>query len=293
MQHTKCISCGYRTALITVVANIILAIIMGVGGVVGQSHALIADGFLAGADVIISLVVLFSLRLGEKEPDRDHPYGHGKVEFIAGSVVAVVIIFMILFLIKDAVDEINSPIILHPNFVALLVAMVSIFVSEELYRLNRCAGRELKSPALIANSVYSRFSAFTSVLVVVAILGAMAGIRFFDPAAVIIIGIVMIKTLIEFLGKAYAGLMDTGFPSDLKDRILAIVNEVQGVEEILSIKSRSMGRRFWVNLAIRIPASSTVAQSYKICETIKEAILFRVDNIEDVQIETRSADQAT
>ena len=274
-------------------ANIALAALMGIGGVIGGSHALVADGLLESVDVIISLVVVVSLRIGEKGSDRDHPYGHGKVEFIAGSVVAVAIIFTLLFLFKDAIDEINSAMTIRPSFMTFLVALVSIFISGELYALNRCAGKELRSPALAANSVYNLFSAFTSALVAVAILGAMAGIKYFDPIAVIIIGIIMIKMLIEFLTKAYAGLMDTGFTGDVKQQVLDIVQEIKGVEKIVSVKSRSMGRRYWVNLCVAVSPLLTVAQSYAVSETIREAILFRVENIEDVHIETVSGSPAS
>lgn len=288
MKYSKCLECGNKTAWYTLGANVALAILMGIAGAVGRSHALVADGLLAAADVIISLVVLAGLRIGEKGPDREHPYGHGKVEFIVGSVVAVVIIFALLFLFKDAVDELNPAPDGRPDAIALVVAVISIFVSEQLFRLNSCAGRELRSPALIANSVYNRFNAYTSGLVAVAIIGAMAGMQYFDPAAIIIVGVVMIKTLIEFLTKAYAGLMDTGFSPAVRQQIVDIVREEKSVEKILFIKARSMGRRFWVNLCVEVSPIFTVSQSFTMSRIIREAILFRIENIEDVHIETRS-----
>ena len=292
MKYSKCITCGNKTALVTIGANIVLAVLMAITGVIGCSHALVADGIFEAVDVVISLVVLASLQFSEKEPDRTHPYGHGKIEFISSAVVAVVIIFAILFIFQDAINEINAQVsgsLRPPKLISLFVALVSICISEQLFLLNRCAGKELKSLALAANAVYNRFNAFTSALVAVAIVGAMAGIKYLDPAAVMIIAVVMIKTLIEFVIKAYAGLMDTGLSDDIKQQIRTITQGVQGVENIVSITSRSMGRRFWVNLRIELPASLTVSQGYQICETIKETILFRVENIEDVQIETIAA----
>ncbi len=290
MKYSKCIACGNRTALITVCVNIALAVLMGIAGTVGSSHALVAGGLFEAADVVISLIVLASLRFSEKGPDKDHPYGHGKVEFITGSVVAVAIIIALLFLFKYAVDELSTATVPRPELITLFIALVAIFISEQLSHLNNCAGKELKSPGLSANAVYNRFNAYTSALVAVGILGAMAGNKYFDPAVVIIIGVLMIKTLIEFLSKAYAGLMDSDFSPEFKMQILNIAKKIDGVDKILSIKARSMGRRFWVNLCIEVRPILTVSESFRISELIREEILFRVENVEDVQIETRSDD---
>jgi cation diffusion facilitator family transporter len=288
MKYAKCIECGEKTAWVTAAGNIILAVLMGITGVIGCSHALVADGILEAVDIIISLVVLGSLRFGDREPDRDHPYGHGKVEFITVAVVAIVITFAILFIFKDAVDEINTMVsgsFRPPKAISLFVALVSIYASEQLSRLNSCAGRELQSLVLTTNAVYNRFNAFTSALVVAAIIGAMAGFRYLDPAVVIIIGVIMIKTLIEVITKAYAGLMDTGFPPKVSRHVETIAKSVKGVEKVQYIKARTMGRRFLVNLCIEVSPSLTVAQSYGISEMVKEKILFQVENIDDVQME--------
>jgi cation diffusion facilitator family transporter len=271
----------------------LLAVLKGFAGIVGGSHALIADGLRSAADVIISTAILASTRMGEKEPDSDHSYGHGKVVFIAGSIVTAALMIALVFLFKDAVDEMNLVICIRPRIIALFAAIVSIIVAALLYRLNRCAGRELKSPAHAANAVHNRDDICTSAVVAAGILGAMAGIRLSDPLAVIIVGVVMIKTFIEVLTKGYAGLMDTCFPLEVKQQILDTVMGVSGVEKVISIKARCLGQKFWIDLCVEVPASLTVSESYTISGTIREAILFRVENIEDVQIETRSAVQAT
>jgi cation diffusion facilitator family transporter len=273
--------------------TILLAVLKGFAGMVGGSHALIADGLHSAADVIISLAILASLRIGEKEPDRNHSYGYGKVEFIAGSIVTVVLMIALVFLFKDAVEEMNLTICIRPRVIALFAALVSIAVSALLFRLNSCAGRELKSPTHAANAVHNRYDMYISAVVLAGILGAMAGIKLSDPLAVIIVGVVMIKTFIEILTRGYAGLMDTSFPLDVKQEILDTVTEVNGVDKVLSIKARCLGQKFWIDLCVEVNASLTVSESYTISETIREAILFRVENIEDVQIETKSAVQAT
>ena len=293
MKYSRCIPCGNRAASITVGTTVLLAVLKGFAGMVGGSHALIADGLHSAADVIISLAFLLSLRIGEKEPDRDHSYGYGKVEFIAGSIVTAVLMIALVFLFKDAIDEMNSAVCIRPRVIALFAALISIVVAALLYRLNSCAGRELKSHTHAANAVHNRYDIYISAVVVAGILGAMAGIRLADPLAVIIVGVVMIKTFIEILTKGYAGLMDTSFPLDVKQEILSIVTAMNGVDKVLSIKARCLGQKFGIDLCVEVDASLTVSESYAISEAIREAILFRIENIEDVQIETKSAVQAT
>lgn len=139
-------------SIIGMVANVILAIIKGIGGVLGDSRALIADALHSASDVISSIAVLVGVRAAQKPPDSEHPYGHGKAENIATLIVSMLLIVVGFEILMDAVSAIwsNAKQSTHP--LALYIVVFSIIVKEALFQYKNRLGKKIKSQAIIANA---------------------------------------------------------------------------------------------------------------------------------------------
>lgn len=106
-QHTT--HDGEGIALLGILANTGLALIKLFGGIFGNSYALIADAIESGTDIIGSLIVYFGVRYSQAPADHNHPYGHGKLEPMAGFAVSIILVFAIIEILRGAIERIQNP----------------------------------------------------------------------------------------------------------------------------------------------------------------------------------------
>lgn len=265
--------------------EVLLAVFKAVAGIMGGSHALIADALHSIADIIFAFITLVALNISRKDPDREHPYGYGKVEFIAATIIALGLLITVVFISKDAIHEIKTNTAVKPSAITFFVAIISILTNEILYRLNKCAGVKANSPALLANAKLNRYDSITSGVVALGILLALAGFTSLDPIAAMFVGVVIIKVSIDIFREAYVGLMDANISKEQKTSIEKAIKGLKGVSTICSINGRRVGQRFWINMTVKIHPSLTIAQGYKISEKIRESIFLELENIEDIHVE--------
>lgn len=288
MKYLECTSCGKKAAWVTFWGNLVLTLFKGIIGFTVNSHALIADAIHSAADVIIAIVTVAAIHISGKGPDKEHPYGHGKVEFIAAAVVTAGLLVAVVFLFKEALNELKMGVITNPGFVAFFAAVLGAIASELMFKYNLCAGKELHSPALIANAWHNRYDVYTSIVVAVGTLGAILGLRFLDPIAAIVVGIVILKVAVNIFRDAYTGLMDTRVPLEEKKEIETLIAQIKEVKKIIVLKTRQMGQKAWVDLVIQVDPSKTVEQGYSIAEKVKEILLLKMESIGNVQVEVIS-----
>lgn len=254
-------------------------------GLIGHSHALIADAIHSAVDVVIAIVTVVAIAISGKAPDKEHPYGHGKIEFIAAAVVTAGLLVAVVFLFKTALNELKYGMNINPRWITLFAALASIVGSELMFRYNLCAGKELNSPAIKANAWHNRYDVYTSMVVAMGIIGAKFGWGILDPIAAIGVGIVILKIGIDIFRDAYKGLMDVAIPLKEREKIALMVSNVKGVEKVVSVKSRQMGQKLWIDLAIQIPTEKNVEETHGITEEVKESLVLKNGNIGNIQVE--------
>lgn len=285
MKFLECMKCGKKAAWVTFWGNFALVLFKGFAGIAGRSHALIADALHSAADVVIAMVTVITLAISGKAPDKDHPYGHGKVEFIAAAVVTAGLLAAVVFLFIRAFKELRAGVAVEPRIFTFFVAIISIIGNELMFRYNFCAAKELKSPALRANAWHNRYDVYTSIVVAVGILGAKAGLKFLDPVAAIFVGIIIIRIAIDIFREAYLGLMDVSIPDQEKKKIMEVVKQVKGINKVVSLKARCVGQKIWVDLAVEVSSMRTVDKGYRITEQIREFLFLKMENIAGVHVE--------
>ena len=265
--------------------NVFLCIFKGVVGVIGGSLAVIADAVHSGADVLDSVVAMVAAHLGKKPPDRTHPYGHGKTEFIAGALIGIVLLIGASCIIVTSVGyllrRVHQP---PPHFIALAAAAISIAVNEMLFRYAICAGRRVNSAAIEAEAWDNRADAFSSVPVFFGVLGAQFGFRSLDPLAALLVGILVGKVGFELVGKNIHGLMDMPLHSEEISRIRELVVATPGVKDIGYLRTRGMGRHYLADLQILVNAKTTVEKSNAIASEVKSVLRREIKHLKDITI---------
>ncbi len=276
-----------RWALVGAGVNVVLSTVKILAGVLGHSYALIADGIESGLDIVSSLVIWGGLKYAAKQPDPDHPYGHGKAEPISALVVSTALSGAALFLAVLSVQEIRSPSHQMPSAYGLVVLAVVIVIKESLFRRVFAVGEEIGSNAVRTDAWHHRSDAITSVAALVGILVARVGGPGWERAdawaalfACAIIGFNGYKLFVP----AVAEIMDTAPAPEIAQRIRQAAADVAGVAEVEKCRVRKMGLEFYVDLHIGVDGTISVADGHAIAHHVKDAIRAAESRVADALV---------
>jgi len=280
----KCITCAKRVPIVCFFSNLTLAIFkMSVGHLTG-SKGLFADGIHSLSDVVATTGVIVSLKIADKGDDPQYPYGRGKIEFISCIFVYSVLFFVAILILAGAISSITSGDLRVPNLISLFSAVVSVIANIILYRLGLCAGRAVNSPAIIANANENKADMLSSIAVIFGIIGSNLGYTYGDPLAAVIVGLIIMKTAVTLGWKAIQALIDTSLPAEKLKAINEIILGVKDVERVNYIKTRQIGKHYWLDVEIQVPPKLLVRQGDIISQVVKYEIMKISGRIKDVVV---------
>lgn len=281
----KCVKCAGHAILLCMCANIFLCIFKGLIGYFTGSLAVMADAAHSGADVMDAIIAMIATKIGNKPPDKNHPYGHGKTEFIGGGVIGLVLLTGAALISVNAITHLlkNTPQP-PPHFIAIFAALTSIAVNEMLFRRASCAAKKVNSAAIEAEAWDNRADCFSSMPVLFGVIGAQFGFTKLDPLAALLVGILVGKVGFELLSKNIHGLMDMPLHPDDTKRIKKLVIDTPGVKGISYLRTRGMGRHYMADMQITVGARTTVMTSNVIAAEIKDILQQEIDHLEDITI---------
>ena len=271
---------GAFSAWLGILANVLLAVGKGFTGYLTGSAALVADAYHSGSDAVASTVVLVSLKISRKPPDRDHPYGHGRAESIAAKIVAVMIIMAGLNIIISSLQCIVRGEIREPSLLALGVAFLSIVSKEGLFRYVFRQGQKLSSSALVANAWEHRNDALSSVAVFFGIGGALLGsylqipfLYYLDPVAGLLVAFLIIKMGYYIARDAAWELMDSCLGDEEAHEIRETALGVEGVEAVNGLRARVTGHLVCIDLQIGVDEDISVREGHDVAARVKGKLM--------------------
>jgi cation diffusion facilitator family transporter len=271
------------------VANIFLAIIKTVVGVLGHSPALLAEGVNSTSDVAYYLVVAVFMRLSRKPADETHPYGHNQLESIASMVVGAFIITTAIAVFWDAVNNVFELLIgevesTGASTLALYVALFTVVIKIGLFWYTRRLGRETNNPAVMALASDHRNDILSASAAALGIFFGQRGYPWADPLVGALVALLILRTGVEILRQSSSELMDA-VPSRALDRqihaLIATIPEVESVEEI---HGHRFGPYLVVNLTIGIDGALTVAAGDCIATQVENLIYQHLDLVRRVYV---------
>lgn len=264
-----------RATLLGIGVSVILIFVKGLAGYFGNSYALIADATESGADILSSGLLYIGLRIALKEPDKEHPYGHGKAEPLAAIAVALFLIGAAVWIAWNAIGYIRTPHEL-PEIFTLWVLLFVIGVKEFLFRYVLSIGKKINSQAVKADAQHHRSDAITSVAAFIGITIALIGGEGYegadDWAALLASGIIFYNAII-ILRPALNEIMDAA-PSD--EIVQKVRNVAASVPQVLAIEKcyiRKMGFDYLVDIHIEVDGQLSVTEGHTISHLVKDAIL--------------------
>jgi cation diffusion facilitator family transporter len=275
---------GKKISIISILSNVLLAVLKISIGFFANSKALIADGFHSVSDMASTMIVMVSMKFSETPADKNHPYGHEKAEALGTNILAVILVLTAFFLGRDAVLTIVSGNIAEPGSWALFAAFVSIIVKEILYRFTIKIGEEINSRGLIADAHHHRSDALSSIAALIGIGGAKLGFRFLDPLAGLVVALLILKVGYEIMRDTSYELMDGRPDKEKINEIRDLAAEIEGVIEIHDIKLRSYGPNYIVDLKIVVEDQLSVADGHNIACLVEKKIIKNSDDVKDVMV---------
>lgn len=212
---------GMRTTLLGIAVSIVLVFVKIIAGYVGHSYALIADATETATDVLSSALLWIGLRISLKPPDREHPYGHGKAEPLAGIIISLFLFAAALWIGWHAIEYIRTPHQL-PRMFTLGILLVVMLVKEGMFRYVLKVGKEIKSQAVKSDAYHHRSDAITSLAAFIGISVALVlgkGYEAADDWAALIASGIILYNAIMLLRPSLAEIMDAApFPGNYRAR---------------------------------------------------------------------------
>jgi len=272
MRYRACQSCVKSIPVVNIGGNLALASVKGFLGVVGGSQALVADAIHSLADLISSCLLLVGLEIARRPANERHPYGYGNVEFLVAVGIYLLLIGAGGFILFDSIHMIVDKEDVNPAVLTMFAAALSAVLNEIMYRQSVCAGEQLQSPSISANAAEKRADVYSSLAVLTGIIGAKLGMHLLDPIAAILVACLILHSSIKGLNDAFVGLLDRSLEPELLADIERAALAVPGVAALEAIRSRSIGRRVWVELDVATDGRQTIQQGEKVRRELIQAV---------------------
>jgi cation diffusion facilitator family transporter len=275
-----------RAAAAGLAINLVLGIVKLVGGIVGQSFALVSDAVNSIGDSLGSVIVLFALRVAQKPPDPDHPYGHTRAEAVAGLSVSWIIAFSAVAVGWEAVSHMFDR---HSSPAAwtLWIAAANVFIKEVLYRVNKAIGERIGSRSLVANAWDHRSDALCSLAVVIGIAAVRwGGTRYIwaDEVAALVVVAAILWSAMRLLRTSAAELMDQQADEETVDAIRQAALRVPGVSAVEKLRVRRSGMECFADIHIEVDPEMTVERGHEIGHDVKSRLIREVTSLRDVLV---------
>ncbi|MEN6462288.1 MAG: cation diffusion facilitator family transporter [Syntrophomonas sp.] len=261
-----------KVALLSIISNTTLIILKVIAGILSGSVSIISEAIHSGMDLVASIIAFFSVRQSAKPADREHPYGHGKIENFSGMVEGVLIFIAAGMIVKEAIKKIYVPAEIEQATVAIVVmigaSIINLLVSKKLYKV----AKEEDSMALEADALHLKTDVYTSIGVAVGlVLIKVTGLLILDPIVAILVALLIIKEAWELCKSAFDFLMDTKLSDIEEARIEKIIRtHSDKIKDFHKLKTRKSGNVKHIDFHIRVDQNLTVGETHRIIACLKK-----------------------
>ena len=271
----------HRAVLLSIFSNSFLILFKLAVGLFIGSISVISEAIHSGVDLFASFIALFGVKKAAKPADDGHPFGHGKLENLSGTIEALLIFAAAGWIIYEAVQKFLAPHALHlPVWgaaVMLFSALMNLLVSRYLFRV----GRETESMALQADAWHLRTDVYTSLGVTAGLTAIWVGetvfpdtpLHWIDPAAAMVVAGLILSAAYHLTRESGRDLLDASLPKEeeqaIEKRIRSFYPDVRGYH---GLRTRKAGSERFIELHLQVDAQMSVEQSHSLAEEVSRAI---------------------
>jgi cation diffusion facilitator family transporter len=290
MATTKLSQDGARekrsAAMSSVIAAVGLTGFKIIVGLATGSLGILAEAAHSGLDLIAAMMTFLAVRISDKPADRNHLYGHGKVENLSGLFETLLLLVTCAWIIYEAIHRLSShPIDLKVNLWSFTVMTTSIVVDVSRSRILYRAARKYNSQALEADALHFSTDIWSSAVVILGLFFVklsewvpdLAFLHQADSVAAIMVGLIVVYVSIQLGIRTIQALLDVA-PSGLEKKIISAVEVLPGVADCHSVRLRYSGPQLFVDIHILMDGNQTLKDAHNLTEEIEHVIQKLVPN---------------
>ena len=276
-----------RVSYISILGNVLLSVFKLMAGIFAHSGAMISDAVHSASDVFSTFVVMIGIKISARASDKEHPYGHERMECVAAIVLATILCITGLGIGKNAIAKLqdgNDAGMVIPGILALVAAIVSIVVKEAMFWYTRGAARKIDSGALMADAWHHRSDALSSVGALVGILFARNGYPMMDAVASLIICVFIVKASYDIFKDAVDKMVDKACDEETERELKNFVEAQPGVLGVDLLQTRVFGNKIYVDLEIGADENSTLKESHQVAEQVHDKLEIQFPKVKHIMI---------
>lgn len=275
---------GKKVAISSIFQNIFLAVIKILGGIYGNSRALISDGINSLADVGSSVAILLGIYFSNKPADEEHPYGHEKIESIIGNMLGVFLLLTAFELGKGSIELLIAKEYTEvPAYNTIIWAFISMVVKFFMYRYKLRIGIKTDNSALIADAKDSKSDVYSSGGVILGILLSISISPIFDIIVSLIVALLIFKEGISIIFETSNLILDKQDDEFIKE-IEKYLYENENIKNVHDIFMRKSGDKIFLTMHIRVPKEMTVYEAHNLVDSVREGLILEFENVRDVMV---------
>ena len=289
MRYSRCVTCHQIVGWVGLMANLGLSGLKLFVGIVSGSQALLVDALYSAKDVVTSLLILVGLKFSKQPIDREHPFGHGKIEFLLSGAVSLFLIAVTGLFFFLAAGHLLEGDHQPPHLIALWAAFFSVFACWFLYRYTRCVAMEINSPIVMTLSKHAYGDGFSSAAVAMGIIGShYLGMPWLDTVVALGETLHLLYLGGEVFWESFQGLMDTAAPKKIQEQIWNQTAEVPGVRSVDQVRTRRVGQEIWVDLVVGVDPDQSVYEARQITKQVETTLTKVIPHVGDINVQFQS-----
>lgn len=281
-----------KLSLSSIIGNTVLSAFKIFAGITGHSGAMISDAIHSFSDVLTTFIALIGVKLSQKDPDKDHPYGHERLECVAALFLGLVLMVTGLGVGKVGVENIISghyETLTIPGGIALVAAVVSIVGKEAMYWYTRYYAKLIHSAAFMADAWHHRSDALSSIGSFIGIAGAMLGFPVMDSIASVVICLFILKVAYDIMKDAVVKMLDTSCGEEYEANIRSCVSQQKDVVGIDELRTRMFGNRVYIDMEIAVDGEKSLNESHAIAERVHNELEDKFTDVKHIMIHVNPA----
>ena len=259
---------GYFVSITGIIFNILLSVAKVMIGLFVHSIAIMADAVNNIFDTISSVVTLLGFKLSEKPADREHPYGHGRIEYISGLLISIIVIIIGLQFIKSSVLRILPPDVVKFDKLSFIIMILSILVKVFITILNKKAGNMIDSKAMKATSIDSLGDVFTTMVVIVPMISSLFTEVQIDGYFGVLVSLMIIKNGIEMIKETIGPILGEEPDKDLIEKIYKDLEAEPLIKNVHDFHAHNYGPdNVYISLDVEMPAHLTIEEAHNVIDS--------------------------
>ena len=276
---------GTKASAVAIVANCFMTVLNIVVGLMSGSYALVSEGAHTLSDVATSVIAYLGFKIGQKPADKEHPIGHGRAEAISGLIIVIFLAIVAYEIITGAFEKILHPeLITVPNVYAAIMAFVGIIINFAISEYIIRIGKEINSPAIIADGKHQKTDIFSSIAILIGVAVSNMGFPILDPIVGLVIGLLIVKTAFEIAKENIDNIMGKVPSQKLIKQVKEVADSTPHAQNAHNIKVDYQGSYATVYLHIEVDGNLSLNESHKIVHTVENNILKEIPEIKSAMV---------